>query len=259
MITEPARLGGAFVARRGARSAAFLAAILVSWEVIGRSRPILMSSPSSVFNALTDRGFMLEQLLPALAQTLIGLAIGFAIAVVVGSTIGYLMGASRWVEAILEPYVTALYSTPRITLIPLLILWAGIGMELRIVVVALSSLFPIAVNTHRGARDIPSLYADVAAFSCATPWQRWRTLTLPWSVPYLVAGLKVGILRALTAAIVAEMVAALTGTGKLLLETGRFLQTERLFAALIVLGAVGIVLGAAIDGLRWILGRARLA
>lgn len=245
----------------GGRSGIALLGILVllsSWEAVGRSNALFTSYPSAVFEAATS-SFLTESLIPAFAQTLHGTAIGFGLAVMAGAFVGYLMGASRWAELILEPYVNAIYATPRITIIPLLVLWVGIGFELRVVIVFLSAVFPIIINTHRGAKEVPDLYRDVARFSCATGWQEWRTITFPSSVPYLVAGLKVAILRALTAAIVAEMVAAVTGTGKLLLDSGRFFRTDELFATLIVLGLVGIALTRLVDGLRYLLARSGLA
>lgn len=264
-VQAPRAIGGraglALRRRRLSRVAwpvAFLVVLLVAWEVVGRNRAVLTSQPTEVVGVLVDSDFVADQLLPAFGATLAGLGVGYLVGSLAGILIGYAMGASRLVDTALEPYVNALYATPRIALIPLLILWAGIGFQLRVTIVALSCVFPLIINTYRGAVEVASIHHDVASVAGASRWQRWRTVTFPSSVPHLAAGLRIGMLRGLAAAIVAEMVAAISGTGKLLLESGRFLQTDRLFATLIALGMLGILLSRAIEVIAgWLPGARR--
>lgn len=226
-----------------------LVAVLSLWEIFGRQRPIFMSHPSAVANALFELTVLEARMWEIFGPTLRGLAVGFAIASTLGVAIGFVMGRSRLVSLILDPYVNALYATPRITLIPLLVLWVGIDFQLRVTVVTLSSIFPIIINTYNGARDVNRDWLDAGRIFLADNFQTLRTIVIPASLPYVFAGLRIGSLRALTGAIVAEMTAAVTGTGAVIFAFSRAFQTDRLFATLIVLGFLGIALG---QGVHWL-------
>ena len=126
-------------------------AVLVLWEVLGRLDPIVASYPTAIVAAFVELAFVDNTLWPAFATTLQGLVVGFAISSVLGVAIGFAMGRIRLVDLILDPYVSALYATPRIALVPLLVLWVGIDFELRVTIVVLSSIFPIIINTYIGA------------------------------------------------------------------------------------------------------------
>jgi ABC-type nitrate/sulfonate/bicarbonate transport system permease component len=212
------------------------------WELLGRTDPTVASHPSAIAAAAVDLIGGDGPLLGALADTLKGLAVGFAISVVLGVAIGYLMGMFRLVEVALDPYVNALYATPRIALVPLLVLWVGIGFELRVTIVVLSAIFPIIMNVHAGTRNVDRELIDTGRVFAATRWQLLRTVTIPGSLPYVFAGIRIGIAKALVGIIVAEMTAAATGTGQLLLQFGRYFETDKLFVPIIMLGLLSILL-----------------
>jgi ABC-type nitrate/sulfonate/bicarbonate transport system permease component len=219
-----------------------LAVVLAVWQVLGAQQPRTLSYPSQVVDSAWDLIVVEDRLLPALGTTLWGLAIGFAISVVGGVVIGFAMGRNRLVEIILQPYVSALYATPRIALVPLLVLWTGIDLKLRVVVVVLSAIFPVAINTYKGARNVDTDLVETGMAFAASRRQLLRTVVVPASVPYVFAGVRVGIVRALIGVIVAEMTAAVTGTGRLIITLGNFFQTGRLLVPIMALGLLGILL-----------------
>jgi len=231
-----------FVRSPGALRAASVIVVVAAWEIFGRLDPIIASYPSAIAAAFVELGFTEDVLLPAFATTLHGLVVGFAIAAVLGIVIGFGMGRVRLVDLILDPYVSALYATPRIALVPLLVLWVGIDFELRVTVVVLSAIFPIIINTYIGAKSVDRELLDTGRAFAANGSQLLTTVVVPASLPYLFAALRIGAARALVGIIVAEMTAAVTGTGRLIIQYGRFFETDRLFVPVIILGLFSIVL-----------------
>jgi NitT/TauT family transport system permease protein len=216
--------------------------VLGAWEVFGAQiNPIFLSTPSRIAVALFNL-VRTGELLVALRLSLLGLVIGFAAAVVIGVPMGVLMGRSRTVAAALEPWVNALYVTPRVALIPLLLIWFGIGFEAQLVVIFLSSVFPLIINSYAGVREISSNLVDTARSFCASERQLFFEVILPASVPFIMTGLRLGIGQAVIGMIVAQMFLALSGLGKLLVNYGDFYKTDYVFAVVIVIGLLGVVL-----------------
>lgn len=215
-----------------------IASLLLAWELYGRSRPLFTSYPSAVITAAIE--IFLPQVVPAFASTLTGFAVGFVIAAVVGVVIGIAMGWVRVVEVALQPYVNALYATPRIALIPLLILWLGIDFRLRVAIVVLSAVFPIIVNAYAGVKHADAELLDVGRAFTATRTQQLRTIIIPGCLPFVFTGLRIGLARALGGVVVAEMAAAVTGVGRLIIDDAKFLRLDQMFVPLILLGVVAI-------------------
>lgn len=218
-----------------------LIVVIGAWQLLGPINPLLLSYPTEILASAWDLIVVENRLVPAFATTLQALAVGMVISIVGGVLLGFLMGRVQAAEVILRPYVFALYATPRIALIPLLVLWAGIGFEMRVTVVVLSAIFPIAVNAYQGARYVDPDYDETAASFNASRFQTLRTVVIPASLPFVFAGLRIGIIRGLVGVIVAEMTAAVTGVGRLLISLGQFFQTGRLLVPTIVLGLLGIL------------------
>ena len=242
-------LGARFAASRWP-AVVTLVVVLAGWELTGRFTDSLTSYPSAVVMAAINI-IKSGELLPALLQTLKGMFVGFGISVAIGIPLGIVMGRSHFVDVVLDPYVTALYATPRIALVPLLILWVGIGFSLRITVTVLMAIFPIILNTYQGVRVTNLEHIEVARSFSASGFQVVRTVLIPNALPYVLAGLRLGIGRALIGITVAEMVVGQTGTGGLLVRYGRFLHIDRLFVPILMLGFLSILLQkilAAIEG-----------
>lgn len=218
-----------------------LVVLMSAWQIVGaRMNPIFLSTPSKIVMALVDMGSN-GKLVEALKISILGLVIGYGAAVIVGVPLGILMGRSRSLEAALDPYVNALYVTPRVALIPLLLIWFGIGFEAQVVVIFLSCIFPMIVNSHAGVRDISNNLVDTARAFCASERQLFTEVILPASVPFVMTGLRLGIGQAVIGMIVGQMFLALSGLGKLLVDYGNFYKTDYVFGVVVVVGLLGII------------------
>jgi taurine transport system permease protein len=229
---------------------------LALWEIAGRlSNPLFFAPASDVL-----REFWLglldprARLLHGFVETLAVLVPGFLIAAVLGVALGVLMGRSNLAYQVLDPYVTIFYNTPRVALIPLLLLWIGVGDALKIVIVVLASIFPVSVNTMVGVRDVSAQFTEPARAMNATEGQLLWKVILPATFPFIVAGVKLGLGRALTTVIVAEFFVSVSGLGGILQATSSSYQMAKMFAPVIILAAMGIL----IDGLLTYLERSIL-
>jgi NitT/TauT family transport system permease protein len=227
-------------------TAIMLAGFLLSWEIAGRlTNPLFFAPVSEVliqfWLQLIDPS---GRLLNGLAETMSVLVPGFLIACVLGVALGVLMGRSNLAFQILDPYVTIFYNTPRVALIPLLLLWIGVGDALKIVIVILAAIFPVSVNTMVGVRDISAQFTEPARSMNASEGQLLWKVILPATVPFVVAGLKLGLGRALTTVIVAEYFVSVSGLGGILQATSSSYQMAKMFAPAIILAAMGIIIDA---------------
>ena len=237
-----------------------LIGFLAVWEIAGRlTNPIFFAPVSDVlrefWNALVDpRG----QLLHGLVETLGILVPGFAIASLLGVALGLLMGRSNFAYQALDPYVTILYNIPRIALIPILLLWMGVGDLLKTTIVVLAAIFPVSVNTMVGVRDVSAQFTEPARAMQASERQLLWKVILPATFPFITAGIKLALGRALTTVIVAEFFVSVSGLGGVLHAASSSYQMARMFAPVIILAAMGILMDAALTYLeRTVLRRYR--
>jgi NitT/TauT family transport system permease protein len=216
--------------------------VLSAWEVFGGSiNPIFLSTPSRIGLALFTMARS-GQIFEALRLSVLGLLLGYGAAILIGVPLGIGMARSKTAEAALEPWINALYVTPRVALVPLLLIWFGIGFEAQVVTIFLSSVFPIIINSYSGVRDISSNLIDTARAFCANERQLYVEVILPASVPFMMTGLRLGIGQAVIGMIVAQMFLALSGLGKLLVNYGDSFKTDYVFAVVIVVGVLGVLL-----------------
>jgi ABC-type nitrate/sulfonate/bicarbonate transport system permease component len=221
--------------------------VLILWEIIGRQNEVFLSYPAAVLRAAWQELVVDDRLVSAFGESLQGYVVGYVVAMVLGTAIGYLMGQFNGLDVALRPYVNALYATPRIALIPLLVLWVGIGYGMRVTIVILSAVFPIIITVRDGSRSVAGEYLDVARTFVASGWQTWRTTILPGSLPYVFSALRIGAQRSLIGIIVAETLAALTGTGRMIQDYGQFFQTDRLLVPIIIIGFFSIFMTSALN------------
>lgn len=231
------------VLRRSPMASSFLtlAVLLVVWETLGRLSPMFASYPSAILTAFADIAFVDQSLMGAILTTLHGTVVGFILAAVLGVGIGFAMGRIPVVAGLLEPYVNAIYATPRIALIPLLVLWSGIGFEMRVVVAILCGIFPIILNTYLGASSVDRGLLDAGRSFNSSELQLLRGVVLPASLPFVMTGLRIGGFQTLVGIIVAEMTSSITGVGQLLITYGRYMQLSHLLAVIITLGFIGVL------------------
>jgi ABC-type nitrate/sulfonate/bicarbonate transport system permease component len=220
-------------------------ALLVVWEVAALAAPrtqLYISSPTEVAATLAamskDGTFWSLHVL----TTARGFAAGWAIAVVGGIGLGVLMGWSRAVRETLEPFVFVLNAVPRITLIPLLMVWLGYDLAYQVTVVALWSVFPVLLNTIAGVRDAKASLVKMARAFGASPGRVLLTVALPGSVPLVMAGVRQALSHAVTGVVGAEIWASAAGIGWVIADAAQTVQVERIIAAVVLVAVAGTVL-----------------
>ena len=167
---------------------------------------------------------------------------GFGLAVLVGIVIGFAMGWFRRVEYVLDPLVNFLYASPRVALTPLLIIWFGIGVESKIAVIFLMSVFPIIINAALGVRSVDPDLSDLAHSLNASPWQFLWTVIVPSSVPFVVTGIRIALGVAMIGVVVGEFVAATSGIGFSIQLAASNYEVDQVFVGVIIIGAAGAIL-----------------
>ncbi|MBX5493205.1 MAG: ABC transporter permease [Chloroflexi bacterium] len=160
---------------------------------------------------------------------------GYLLAVAIGIPMGVLMGWYRRVNYVFEPFVSALYATPRVALLPLFIIWFGIGMNSKIAVVFAGALFPILISTFSGIRALDASFLKCARSFGANDWQIFQTIALPGSIPFIITGLRLAVGRAAIGVVVGEMYAATAGVGYLITVAGATFQTDRVFVGVVII------------------------
>ena len=216
---------------------------LLVWELLPRSglvKPLFTSSPSRIATAAV--ALAQDGLWHDIVVTVTEFALGFGLAVLIGIPFGILLGWNRTFRAVFEPFVTTLYAVPRIALMPLIILWLGIGIQSKVAVVFLGAIFPIIVSVHAGMRTLDEALVRCARSFGANDRQVLRTVALPSSVPFMIAGVRLGVGRGLVGVIVAEFVAAQAGIGHMMNRAGATFQTDKVFVGVILLAMFGLIL-----------------
>jgi ABC-type nitrate/sulfonate/bicarbonate transport system permease component len=188
--------------------------------------------------------------------TLLSILEGLAIAVVLGTVLGLVMGRLPDLNRVLGMYVNTFYAMPLIAVVPLLTVWFGYTPSARLAMVVLEAILPIIYNVAEGARLVPSTFLDVTRIHHAPWWRVWLGVVLPNALPYVLAGLDLAIGRALIGAVVAEFVTAIPGLGYYILFDVRSFHENEAMVALLVLVAFALVLRALINlaisrGFRW--------
>lgn len=225
--------------------------IFTAWELYGRSvSRALFAPPSRVVEAFYELAIDSTVLWEALANSLAVLVIGFSSAIVVGTLLGVLMGRFRLLEYVLDPYVSFLYALPMVVILPLLIIWIGIGTLTRVAIVFSISVVPILLNTMAGAKQVSEDLVDVGRNYGASQRQILRTIVVPGIFPYFLAGLNVGIGTALIGTILGEMLLVITGLGGLIVEYSNFFQPAKVFVGLFAIIGMSLLLRALMRMLR---------
>ncbi len=166
---------------------------------------------------------------------------GFALSAVVGVFGGLMIGTSKLTRNIATPWISALYSTPTVALSPLLILWFGLGMWSKVIVVFIVSVFPVLVNTQAGIEGADERLVETARAFGAKRSQIFTKVLLPAAVPFIVAGLRLGIGRGLVGVVVAELFGATSGLGYLITVSSQIFDMGALFAAVVILAGAGVI------------------
>jgi NitT/TauT family transport system permease protein len=219
------------------------AALLVAWETgarLGWLNPFFTSQPTAIARALVEQT-QSGELARSLGVSLIEFAAGFGAAIAVGLTLGVVAGWFRPVEYALDPFIWFVYSAPLIAFYPLFVLWLGLGTHTVMAISFLLSVTPITVNTIAGISGVNPLLV-LAARSCgARPHDLLWKVALPASVPMIAAGLRLGVGRALTGVVIAELFVPSGGLGSSIAYNAGLLRTTNMLASLVVIVVIGVV------------------
>jgi ABC-type nitrate/sulfonate/bicarbonate transport system permease component len=243
-IQPPRQAGFRLSDHPGAIRTTTIVVFLIAWELYGRSiNPIFLSYPTAIAGAAVDL-ITSGQLVAALLKSLQGLAIGFGLAIVVGIGLGVLMGRYRTLHYALDPFLIALYATPGVALIPLIMLWLGLGLQAKVVIIFEACFFPIVINTYAGVRNVSRANVDVARAYGASDRQVLRLVLLPSALPFIMAGIRLAVGRGVIGMVVAEFFTALSGLGSLIIIFENAFATAKLFVPVITLSLLGVSLTA---------------
>jgi NitT/TauT family transport system permease protein len=220
-----------------------IAAVLLAWEILVRVNgvaPIYLPAPSAILRYLV--AMTLDGSLPYnLAITFMRIIAGFAVAALTGILVGIAMGMSPLAARIIDPWIAALYPLPKISLIPLLIIWLGTGEAYKIVISAVTAFFPIAISTFAAIREVEPGLIKAARDLGANARQIQHKIVIPAALPGIFAGLQLGMGVTIILVVAAEMIGGSSegGMGYLLIHAGQVMETEKVFAGLIALAVFG--------------------
>lgn len=219
-----------------------LIVLLAIWELAGQNaNKLLVAVPSDIAVATWE---LLEsgELFSATLDSMSTLVVGFAVAAVLGIVIGFIMGTNRTAEVILDPYINALYAMPLVALIPILMLWVGIGYTAKVVIVILFSVFPVIINTVTGVKNVDAAYLDIGKAFMATRMMVYRKIIMPYAMPYVISGLRIALGRGIIAMIVAEFLTSISGLGGLIINYTNAFETAKAFSPVLVVALLANVL-----------------
>lgn len=228
-------------------TAASVAVLLIVWEIFGRRiNPVFGSYPAAIAEAFWEL-VVTGQLWSALYESLRPFVIGYALAIVVGVPLGLFIGGFRAAEAALGLYITAGYAMPLVALVPLLILWLGLGFAVKVAVIFLMSLFPICINTWLGVTAVPKTLIEVGKSFVASDTVILRRIILPATLPYIMAGIRLAVGRAVVGMVIAEFFTTISGLGAVIINSANNFDTATMFVPIIILMVMAI-------GLNWLIG-----
>jgi NitT/TauT family transport system permease protein len=227
---------------------------LALWELLSRfvvANALFLAAPTQIVHALitlSESG----QLGRHIGISALEFLLGYVIASAIGIVLGLAMASSLGVKQALQPWISGLYATPTIALAPLFILWLGIGIWSKVLVVIFLVLFPVTINTEAGIRTTSVRLIEMLRSFGATRRQIFLKVSLPSATPFILAGLKLGIGRGLIGVVVAELFGSRAGLGQLISQSADGYNMPNLFAAVVVLAGAGIVMTA---GFNWLENR----
>lgn len=220
--------------------------ILIIWQIVGQSvNPIIWATPLETAHRFAE--LWSDGTLPSsIAITIQTVLVGFAVSATAGIPIGFAMGRSRVVEYSLDPYVNFIYAIPIVIMIPLLLIWVGSNLTASYVEVIIASIFPVIINVMAGVKNVPRSLIETGRSFGFSRSSLWRKIILPASVPYVMAGLRIGVASSMVGAVLAQLFLFPVGLGYIIdLSSTRF-DTPAVIAGVLVTMAVAIALTEAV-------------
>jgi len=223
--------------------------VLLIWEIVGRRvGPFFLAPPSAVILGMVDL-YATGKFWNAVSESLLTFAVGYSIAAFVGIVVGYMMGWFKPVALVLNPFLSAFYVVPIAALVPVMIIWFGIGYAPRVITIFLFSVFEIVINVYTGVKNVNQILIEVATSFGANRWQLFRKVVFFDALPYVFAGLRIGSSRAVKGMITAELLFAVTGMGGLIMSFSNYYRIDRVFVMILTVCLLGVLLGEIIMGL----------
>nr|WP_263324327.1 ABC transporter permease [Neobacillus sp. Marseille-Q6967] len=225
--------------------------LLLIWELVCQLNivpPLFLPAPSAIITdgwQMISSGELFKNLLASLYRILGGYAIG----AVLGILVGLILGFSKWADAVFTPIVYSIYPIPKIALLPLIILWFGIGEMPKVAIIALGVFFPVLINTFSGVKSVDPILIKAAVTFGSSHLNVIRKVILPGALPTIFAGLKLAAGTALLLLVSAEMIAAQYGIGAMVLHYGNLMITTKLMAGVLLLSLLGLLFN---RGLQWL-------
>jgi ABC-type nitrate/sulfonate/bicarbonate transport system permease component len=223
---------------------------LLAWELVGNTlqliNPMFMSAPSLIWKAAVQL-FGSGEIWNDLRVSGIEFGWGYLLSVVVGVPFGIAIGWYKKFAYVCDPFVNAMNATPRVALLPLIIIWLGIGILSKIGIIFLGAVFPLIINTRDGVKTTPVSLLSAARSFGASEWQIFRSVVVPSTVPFILTGLRLAIGRALIGVMVGELYAATAGIGFMITVAGATFQTDKVFVGVLIFAISGMVATDMID------------
>jgi ABC-type nitrate/sulfonate/bicarbonate transport system permease component len=217
---------------------------LAVWELVGNVyqwiNPLFMSAPSLILKAAIEL-FRSGEIWNDLYVSGVEFFWGFILSVVVGIPFGIAVGWYKRAAYIFDPFVNAMNATPRVALLPLIIIWLGIGILSKVGIIFLGSVFPLMINTRDGVKTTPVNLLNAAKSFGASQWQIFGSVVLPSTLPFILTGLRLAVGRALIGVFVGELYAATAGIGFMVTVAGATFQTDKVFVGILIFIIVGLV------------------
>lgn len=230
------------------------AAVLIFgvWEIVGRRmNPFLFAPPSRIAAAAVDM-LASGELWHYLRESLKVFVIGVSLGSLAGILAGVAIARFRTLDLALEPFIVALYSTPGVALMPIVIVWFGLGLRAKAAVIFLFSVFPILINTYQGVKSVDRRLLEVAQSFRTSERALWLDVILPSSLAFIIAGLRLAIGRGLVGMLISDLYVAVSGIGYLIMRSQQHLRIDQMFVGILPLSLLGVTL---VQGLRWVESR----
>ena len=221
-----------------------VAIFLTAWELVGNVfqliNPMFMSAPSLIFKAGYEM-FRSGEIYHDLYVSGVEFLGGYFLAAVVGIPFGIMTGWYKRMSYIFDPFVNALNATPRVALLPLVIIWLGIGILSKVGIIFLGAVFSILINTRDGVKTTPVNLLNAARSFGASEWMVFKTVVVPSTIPFILTGLRLAVGRALVGVLVGELYAATAGIGFMITVAGATFQTDKVFVGVGIFALSGMI------------------
>ncbi len=217
---------------------------LIAWELVGNVfqwiNPMFMSAPSLIFKAALEM-FRSGEIYHDLYVSGIEFLGGYFLAAAVAIPFGILVGWYKRMSYVFDPFINAMNATPRVALLPLVIIWLGIGILSKVGIIFLGAVFSILINTRDGVKTTPLSLLNAARSFGASEWMVFKTVVVPSTIPFILTGLRLAVGRALVGVLVGELYAATAGIGFMITVAGATFQTDKVFVGVGIFALSGMI------------------